>query len=474
MLDTARLVFPGFWFGKTPEEDALALARAGVGGFCLYGGTKTAVATLTRKLRAASPLPRLLIAADYEDGLGRWLPDAPLLPSNLALGAANDENLAFEKGLITAREALQIGVDWVFAPVVDLADNAGNPIVNTRSFGADPQQVTRLAKAFMKGLRQGGVLNCLKHFPGHGNTTTDSHLAMPVVTETITQFQHTTLIPFQELLPLADSVMAGHLLVPALDDKNPASLSKTIIHDLLQQTLGFTRCVCTDALLMKALGDEKQAALQALDAGAHILLVPEKPMELIEFLQAQVFPDEVLKRAGRVLNELCAQADELAATAQRTPLQPEDFIRRVARKALVPLGHFPPVEPGETIHLLDVGNDDHISSVPFIDTLRAYGILTEDFKDPAQTDTLIILFWRRYKPFSGKIGLTDEETAFVNKAVQNVRRTLLICFGNPWAAANVKTEGKLLAFSPSPIFQQAAAECVMGMFEPVGKLPVKL
>ncbi len=474
MLDTTRLVFPGFWFGKTLEEEALALARAGVGGFCLYGGTKTKVATLTRKLRAASPLPRILIAADYEDGLGRWLPDAQLLPSNLALGAADDENLAFEKGFITAHEALQIGVDWVFAPVVDLANNAQNPIVNTRSFGADPHRVVRLAGAFMKGLTRGGVLNCLKHFPGHGNTTTDSHLAMPVVTETISQLKNATLVPFKELLPLADSVMAGHLLVPALDDQTPASLSKIIIRNLLQQIMGFTRCVCTDALLMKALGDEKQAALQALDAGAHVLLVPEKPFELIEFLKTQVFPDETLKRAERVLNALCAQADELAATAQKTPIDAADFSRRTARKALVPLGHFPPVEPGDTVHLLNVGNDDNISPIPFIDTLRAYGIITEDFKDPAETDTLIILFWRRYKPFSGKIGLTDEETEFVNNAVKNVRRTLLICFANPFAAADVKTEGKLLAFSPSSVFQQAAAECVMGMFEPVGKLPMNL
>ena len=473
-MNIARLVFPGFWFGKSSEEEALQLARLGVGGFCLYGGTKTAVSNLTRKLRLASPLPRILIAADYEDGLGRWLPDCELLPSNLALGAAHSEDLAFEKGFITARQAISIGVDWVFAPVVDLANNPDNPIVNTRSFGADPQLVIRLAGAFMQGLTQGGALNCLKHFPGHGDTTTDSHLAMPVVTETLTSLQTSSLLPFQALLAQADSVMIGHLLVPALDDKNPASLSKTIIHDLLQNNMGFSRCVCTDALLMKALGDEKQAALQALDAGAHVLLVPEKPLELIEFLKTQVFADDTLKQAERRLNELCAQADELSVSARKTPFSAQDFTRRAARLALVPLGHFPPVEPGETVHLLDVGNDDNISSVPFVDTLRAYGVITEEFKDPAQTDTLIILFWRRYKPFSGKIGLTDEETAFVNKAVKNVKRTLLVCFANPWAANHVQTEGQLFAFSPSAAFQQAAAECIMGRFFPTGKLPMDL
>ncbi len=473
-MNIARLVFPGFWFGKTPEEEAISLARAGVGGFCLYGGTRTTVTSLVRKLRAASPLPRILIAADYEDGLGRWLPDMPLLPSNLALGAADNEALSYEKGFITARQAVQLGVDWVFAPVVDLANNPDNPIVNTRSFGAAPGLVIRQAKAFMQGLADGGVLNCLKHFPGHGNTTTDSHLAMPVVAETLEQLKQTSLRPFEALFPLADSVMAGHLLVPALDEINPVSLSKNAIHDLLQRDMQFSRCVCTDALLMKALGDEKQAALQALDAGAHVLLVPEKPLELIEFLNTQVFPDEVLTRAERMLNELCAKADELTAHAKHRTIHPENFVMQTARKALVPLGHFPPVEPGDTVYLLNVGNDENISPVPFVDTLRAYGIITEDFKDPQETDTLLILFWRRYKPFSGKIGLTEEETALVNNAVQNVRRTLLICFANPFAANHVQTGGQLLAFSPSPIFQQAAAECVMGMFEPVGKLPMKL
>ncbi len=473
-MNIARVVFPGFWFNKSKEEDALALARAGVGGFCIYGGTKASVAALTRKLRAASPLPRILIAADYEDGLGRWLPDTELLASNLAIGATANEELAYEKGFITAQQALQIGVDWVFAPVVDLANNPQNPIVNTRSFGADPGLVVRLASAFMKGLAKGGVLNCLKHFPGHGNTTTDSHIAMPVVTETLAQLKKTSLVPFEQLLPQADSVMIGHLLVPALDDKTPASLSKKIIHNLLQQEMGFTRCVCTDALLMKALGDEKQSALQALDAGAHLLLVPEKPFELIEFLRGQVFPDETIKRSEQMLNKLCAQADELSATAFKRPLDAQNFTLNTARQALVALGHFPPVEPGDTVHILEVGNDENFSSAPFRETLSAYGIILRNFKAFAQTDTLIILFWRRYKPFSGKIGLTEEETAFVNNALRNVRRTLLICFANPFASNDVATEGKLLAFSPSPAFQQAAAECVMGKFEPVGKLPMPL
>ena len=472
MMQVARMVFPGFWFGQTPEEEAIELAKLGVGGFCLYGGTKTTVATLTRKLRAASPLPHLLIAADYEDGLGRWLADAELLPSNLAIGAADDEQLAFEKGFITAREACAVGVDWIFAPVVDLANNAQNPIVNTRSFGANPQQVIRLAKAFMQGVNRGGALNCLKHFPGHGNTRTDSHLAMPVVTETKALLKTTSLAPFQALLPLADSVMIGHLLVPALDGTNPASLSKNIIHDLLIKKMGFTRCICTDALLMKAINDEKTAAMQALDAGAHILLVPQNPLELIQFLQTQIFSDDMLLNIEQTLDSLCAQAEELAASAEKTPISPSNFTLRTAYKSITQQGFIPVMDPGETLHFLEIGNDENISSVPFFDTLRAYGVVTEPFQNEA--DSLLILFWRRYKPFSGKIGLTPEESQLVTNAIRRSQQATLLCFANPWMASKIEANGKLFMFSPSPIFQQVAAECLMGKCNPCGKLPIEL
>lgn len=473
MMNIARMVFPGFWFGQSSEEEAIRLAGLGVGGFCLYGGTKTAVATLTRKLRAASPLPRILIAADYEDGLGRWLPDAELLPSNLAIGASHNEKLAFEKGLITGQEALSLGVDWVFAPVVDLANNSQNPIVNTRSFGEDPEQVTRLAGAFMQGLNKGGVLNCLKHFPGHGNTTTDSHLDLPVVPDSLSTLKKTALLPFQALLPLADSVMIGHLLVPALDEQNPASLSKTIVHDLLQQHMGFARCVCTDALLMKALGDEKAAALQALDAGAHILLVPQDPLGLIQFLQTQVFPDDMIKHIDQVLNELCAHADELMISSPKLPIVPGEFAMRTACQALTQQGFIPAIDPGSTIHYLEIGNDENISSVPFFDTLRAYGLVTEPFTTQ-ETEYLLILLWRRYKPFSGKIGLTPKEMQQIKNATKYAQHTVLLCFANPWMAKDIPAEGTLFAFSPSPVFQQAVAECLMGKFEPTGKLPIEL
>lgn len=471
-MNINRLVHPGFWFGKTSEEDALKLARLGAGGFCLYGGTRAEVSALTRALRAASPHKKILISADYEDGLGRWLPDAELLPSNLALGAAGDEELAFEKGLLTARQAKSLGVDWVFAPVVDLADHPDNPIVNTRSFGADPALVTRLAGAFMDGLARGGALNSLKHFPGHGNTATDSHLALPVLLATKQHLLERELAPFCALLPKADCVMAGHLLVPALDDQRPASTSPKIIGELLQTEMGFSNCVSTDALMMKALGDEKQAALSAFLAGAHILLAPEKPFELMEFLHAQKLPEDKLRRAEQIQNLLCARADEIPSPTQAAAFESTDFSARAARKALTLSGALLTLKPGETLHYLDAGNDENLSSAPFLNTLAAHGVRVAKFNGTA--DKLAVLCWRRYQAFKGKIGLSEEETAQVQAALRRAKQHLVISFANPWTAGGIPAGGKLFTFSPSPAFQQAAAECLLGQFTPQGKLPVLL
>ncbi len=473
-MNIERLVHPGFWFNKTPLKDALKLARLGAGGFCLYGGTKEQVASFTQAVRAESPLSKILISADYEDGLGRWLPDAELLPSNMALGAADDEKLAFEKGLITARQAKSLGVDWVFAPVLDLADNPQNPIVNTRSFGADPARVIRLASALLDGLKQGGTLNSLKHFPGHGDTATDSHLALPFVPKNADELMQNELAPFRALLQKADSVMIGHLLVPAFDDKRPASLSANIISRLLRRRMNYQGCVVTDALLMKAIGDEKQAALAALSAGADILLVPENPFELIDFLRAQNLPPEWLARSEKAQNELCRRADLLPAVTPQEAFFNTDFAARTAQKALAQTGKIFTLKPGETVFILEAGNDDKLSARAFLEELQQHGVHAEKYTG-GKVQKLIMLCFRQYQAFKGKIDLENTEAQRLQEAALQAQQTVFVSFASPWAARAVPSaEGKLFAFSPTPAFQQKAADVFCGKLKPQGKIPVQL
>lgn len=468
-MKLARLIHPGFWFDKTPLSEAITLAKKGVGGFCIYGGTREQIKHFTQSVRAASPTP-LLISADYEDGLGRWVSDAELLPSNLALGAANDENLSFEKGLLTARQAKSLGVDWVFAPVVDLADNPLNPIVNTRSFGEDSSLVTRLASAFMKGLSQGGVLNSLKHFPGHGDTQTDSHLALPLLNKTLKELRSKELIPFQQLLPFADSVMIGHLLFPHLDPDSPASLSKILIGELLQKEMGFTGCVITDALLMKALGDEKQAAWKALQAGAHILLAPEEPFALLDFLEEKNISQEILSLSEKIQIDLCQKASQVLPLCEKEAFAPNNLAYKTAQKALVQTGTFPILKSGEEVHYIEVGHSPAVSAELFLNTLIQNGIQVKKWDGKA--DKLMILCFRRYQAFQGKIALEEEDVSLARKAAEQAKESVFVAFASPWAAKNVpQAKSTLLTFSPASAFQILAAKVLLGEKTAEGTLP---
>lgn len=471
-MNPARLVHAGFWFNKSSFEHALELARRGVGGFCLYGGTREQIARFSQAVRQVSPLPYLLISADYEDGLGRWVPDAPLLPSNLALGAANDKQMAFEKGFITAQQARSLGVDWVFAPVLDLADNPLNPIVNTRSFGADPAQVVRLAGAFLRGLKKGGALNSLKHFPGHGDTTTDSHLALPVLPKTAEQLYAREMKPFEELLPLADSVMLGHLLVPGMDPEQPASLSARFLQDELRKRMHYDGCILTDALLMKAIGDEKQAALAALRGGADVLLVPEHPMALIDFLEEQSLPQEQLAHAFSAQDALCHQAQTSRVPSQDEAFVPTDFTRRCAQKAIVQIGQAA-LQAGETLYYTEVGNTSSVSAEPFLETLQNAGVQLRPYK--GENGKLIVLCFRRYQAFQGAIALGQEDAQHLHRALEQASQSICVLLASPWALQGIGTpDCTLLTFCPAPDFQVTAAEILLGLRTAQGQLPVSL
>ena len=472
-MNKARLVHPGFWFDKTPLKEALALAQRGVGGFCLYGGTRKQIDAFVQAVRAASPLPYLLISADYEDGLGRWVPDAPLLPSNLALGAANDEKLSFEKGLLTARQARCLGIDWVFAPVVDLADNPLNPIVNTRAFGKDFTRVISLARAFLDGLKQGGALRTLKHFPGHGDTTTDSHLALPVLHKSRAQLEVNELRSFAALLGKTDSVMAGHLLLPQVDGKRPASLSRVMIGELLRGELNYTGCVLTDALLMKAIGDEKQAALSALHAGVNILLVPENPAALIDFLETQMISKKILTTSEQLQDQLCARAQQTPRPTQQEAFAPSDLNTQTAAKAVVQTGLRATLTPGETVAVLEIGNTAHYSAEPFIRELKKNKILVKPY--PAKVDKLIILCFRRYQAFQGKVTLDMHEQTLLQQAAARYPHIIGVLLSSPWALRGViEMQTTLYTFCPAPEFQRQAALILLGQQPARGHLPIDL
>lgn len=247
----------------------------------LYRNQPFEAAVLLNRLQQDSKLP-LLIAADFERGLSMRLHGATEFPHAMAFGAANNTEYAQAFGRITAQEARAIGVHWNFFPDADVNSNPANPIINTRSFGEDPQQVADLVAAYIRGARENGMMTTVKHFPGHGDTVTDSHLGVAEVQADKAHLESRELPPFRAAIAAGvDAVMVAHVTVPSLDSQpnRVATTSPVIVTDLLKHQLGFKGIVVTDALDMAGLtrlysDNIGRAAVDAFKAGNDMLLIP--------------------------------------------------------------------------------------------------------------------------------------------------------------------------------------------------------
>jgi beta-N-acetylhexosaminidase len=281
---------------KAFDELARAVHEQHIGGFHVFGGTEAApnvllnttygavtlgqpleAASIVNRLQAISPIP-LLNSADFETGVGFRIAGATAFPRLMAFGAARDEKLAYDAGRITGEEARALGVQVNFAPVVDVNNNPRNPVINTRSFGEDPDLVGRLASAYVKGLQSAGVIATIKHFPGHGDTDVDSHLGLPIIKQPRERLEKLELPPFKAAIAAgAEAVMTGHIEMPALDPapNTPTTLSQPIVTGVLRKELGFNGLIYTDSMGMAgvtAMYKPGEAAVRAIKAGNDVVL----------------------------------------------------------------------------------------------------------------------------------------------------------------------------------------------------------
>jgi beta-N-acetylhexosaminidase len=260
-------------------ETRLILERLAVGGVILFRRNLATPYQLRRVIAELHGLAsRPLVAIDHEGGRVQRI-GAPFthFPPMAVVGATADEGLAERVGQAMARELASVGVDLNFAPVLDVDSNPENPIIGDRAFGRDPATVSRMAVSFMQGLHEGGVLSCGKHFPGHGDTSTDSHLTLPVVSRSRPELEEIELPPFREAIAAGvPLLMTAHVLYPALDPQHPATLSEAILLDLLRDRLGFRGVLVSDDLEMRAISDHwdvAEAAVATLAAGVDLLLI---------------------------------------------------------------------------------------------------------------------------------------------------------------------------------------------------------
>lgn len=272
----------------------------GVGGYTVFGGNVDSTPELICDLAEVSPHP-LIVASDLERGLGQQLEGGTVFPSQMALGAGGVPDLAFAQGWVTGIEARAVGMNLVFAPVADVLTEPSNPIVGVRSYGQKPLAVADLCSAFIQGCQAWGIGATAKHFPGHGATTLDSHIELPVVAADRATMEGRDLVPFRAAVAAgARAVMTAHVAYPGLGSGDtPATLSGGILDGMLRRDLGFEGLIVTDALIMGAIArvfGPGEAAVRALEAGCDVLLIPPDAVEAIDAIHAAVL-------AGRLSEE---------------------------------------------------------------------------------------------------------------------------------------------------------------------------
>ena len=278
-----QMVIAGFDGYEVNDQVRSLIRNYHVGGFILYGynvqNTSQLLALLNyiKRTNYGNKIP-LFISVDEEGGRVSRMPTAfRRFPTNAVIGRVNNGELSYRIGNTIAEEIKAFGFNMNFAPVLDINSNPNNPVIGDRSFGSNAQIVSRLGVQTMKGLQAGGVIPVVKHFPGHGDTSVDSHVGLPSVSHDMNRLRSFELIPFQEAINnQADAVMVAHILLYKIDPAYPASLSKTIITDVLRNQLGFNGVVITDDMTMGAIVkyyDISNAAVRSVNAGSDIVLV---------------------------------------------------------------------------------------------------------------------------------------------------------------------------------------------------------
>jgi beta-N-acetylhexosaminidase len=489
-------------------------------------------AELLNRMQSDSKLP-LLFAADFERGVPMRLMGATIFPHAMAFGGDGKLEDAENFGRITAKESRAIGIHWNFFPDADVNSNPANPIINTRSFGEDPKQVGDLVTAYIKGAHEGGMLTTVKHFPGHGDTATDSHLGVASVNVDRAHLDSIELPPFRQAIAAGvDSVMVAHVTVPALDSdpNHVATISPAIVSDLLQKQLGFKGIVVTDALDMAALthlfsSDIGRAAVEAFKAGNDLLLIPAdfpaSYKSMIQAVQSGEISRERLDHSVLKILEIKASLGlQDARLVDLTEVgkivgKPEHlaFGQKAAEDAVtlvrdngkvLPLkskgtvkGGLPYTTQEETHNqvLAVLFSDDvrtesgrafsreFLARVPdarvmFVDPRFAAGMSDEILKAVDQAQTVIAAVY--VVPSAGKmgntVGMADATGVLLQQMLDHAAgKTAVVAMGNPYLAADFpKIENYMCTFSNASVSEIAAVKALFGETAIHGHLPVTI
>ncbi len=483
-----------------------------VGGVVVFDSDLETIPRLLDDLQRAADLP-LLISTDSERGMSfRVNRDSVSLPYAMAIGATGSEEAARFVGEVTAREGRALGIHWTLAPVADVNNNPANPIINIRAFGEDPELVTRMLRAFIEGAQQEGQLTTAKHFPGHGDTAIDSHVALPTVEVDRARLDAIELAPFRAAIEAGvDTVMLGHIAVPALDASGtPATLSPAIATDLLRGELGFEGLIVTDALEMDGLAAWTGAAtVGSVQAGADVLLLPEDPRVAVQSLVRAVEEGELDEERLDASVERILEAKARLGLHRERFVDPEVIARDVAR-------------PEDVARALDitadsitvVRNDGGILPLRVDRPLRLlHLVMSSDLHDtasrrysaaeirarrvdvttrylgpevaPETIDELVAIAsegrhivvsaFARTASIEGNSEISRSQTDLLRRLHGSGRPMVLISFGSPYLLMRVfQIPAYICAYGAAEVSQRAAVRVLFGETDAGGRLPVAL
>ncbi|HHS95519.1 MAG TPA: beta-N-acetylhexosaminidase, partial [Phaeodactylibacter sp.] len=480
-----------------------------VGGLCFFQGTPEKQARLTNTYQALSKKVPLMIAMDAEWGLGMRLKKNTIsFPKQLTLGAIQDNRLIYDMGREVARQCRRLGVHINFAPVADVNNNPENPVINTRSFGEDRYNVTVKSYMYMKGMQDGGLMACAKHFPGHGDTDTDSHYDLPVIAHPMSRLDSIELFPFKVLAEHGiQSMMVAHLQVPAIDHRKnlPTTLSDKAVNGLLKNKLHFKGLIFTDGLGMKGVTKHHkkgEVEAKALLAGNDVLLLPQDvpaafaaiKRYLKEGKLSQKQVDDSVKKILRAKYQLgLTQPQRIELEGLNEELNTAKAIS--LKKTLIENALTLVRDDEYLVPFQNVKNKNVVSlalgankKTAFQKMLSKFGVV-KAFQTPkdiskskinsfvkqyGNADNIIVISLHDMSSYANKkFGISKSQKELI-AALQKKTKVVLVVFGSPYALKYFDdTRTLLVAYEEDGLNQEAAAQALFGVFAIQGHLPVE-
>lgn len=494
-----------------------------VGGFTISVGSPIEIAVKLNALQRMSRTP-LLFGADLEQGAGYRarggyftpngidLGGAVVFPPQMALGATRDASLAYQEGRLTAIEGRALGIHIVYSPILDVNNNPANPVINTRSFSEDPQLAATLGAAFVRGIQDNGMIATGKHFPGHGDTETNSHLALPVVTVSRSRLDSVELVPFREAIRAGvGAIMSFHGAMPALDSSGaPGTLSAKVLTGLLRNDLKFGGIIISDAMDMRGVLNKygaDEATKRSVEAGVDILIQPLDVRKTIDAVVAGVGEgrftearlDSSVRRILEAKRSLGLDREKLVnIETLRTSvggLSHQAVATAIAERAVTlvkdSLKQLPVARataPGKALLITVARRMDLAAGAAFNAEFAAgYGEVRAEFvgaEDPAvdfkrfeaAADSASIVIVSSYVGHNWEAVTASAPEAFavfMKRIISRGRKPILMAFGNPYLLQQVpEVPAYVVAWGGSPASQKAAARAVLGLIPIAGKLPV--